>query len=86
MWIETNSVFLSAVELSKLGQFDDIHLICSVGSFENLSEEILLPERVTRISTCEIEVDAMAADITNRRTATGIYYSNSYILLKIMVK
>jgi hypothetical protein len=60
--------------------------ICSSGSYENLSEDILLPERVTRISTCEIEADALAADITNRRTATGIYYSNLNLLLKIMVK
>jgi hypothetical protein len=66
-------------------QFDDVHRICYVGSFENLSEEILLPEGVTRISTCEIEVDAVAADITNKRTATGIYCNKSIILLIIMV-
>ncbi|XP_033611757.1 DNA polymerase zeta catalytic subunit isoform X3 [Cryptotermes secundus] len=36
------------------------------GSFECLSEEILLPERVSRLSTCETEADAMAADIINR--------------------
>jgi hypothetical protein len=51
--------------------------VCSVGSFECLSEEILLPERVTRISTCETEADAMAADIINRTAVSGIYYSNS---------
>jgi hypothetical protein len=32
---------------------------------------MLLPERVTRISTCETEVDAVAADIMNRTAVSG---------------
>lgn len=55
-----------------------------VGCSENLSEEMLLPESVTRISTCEIEADVMAADITNRRTVTGTYCSS--LLFNIKVK
>jgi len=39
---------------------------------------MLLPESVTRISTCEVEADVMAADITNRRTITGIYCSKPH--------
>jgi hypothetical protein len=42
---------------------------------------MLLPESVTRVSTCEIEADIMAADITNRKTVTGTYCSNPYSLL-----
>jgi hypothetical protein len=39
---------------------------------------MLLPESVTRISTCEIEADVMAADITNRRTVSGTYCSKPH--------
>jgi hypothetical protein len=54
--------------------------VFSVECSENLSEEMLLPESVTRISTCEIEVDVMAADITNMRVVTGTYYSKPYTI------
>jgi hypothetical protein len=32
---------------------------------------MLLPERVARISTCDTEVDAVAADIMNRTAVSG---------------
>jgi hypothetical protein len=41
---------------------------------------MLLPESVTRISTCEVEADVMAADITNVRTITGTYCSKPYTI------
>jgi len=41
---------------------------------------MLLPESVIRISTCEIEADVMAADITNRRTVSGTYCSKPHTI------
>ncbi|XP_066995085.2 uncharacterized protein PolZ1 [Anabrus simplex] len=38
---------------------------------ENIPEELLLPERVSRLSTCELELDALAADIVNKNEITG---------------
>nr|CAD7400920.1 unnamed protein product [Timema cristinae] len=40
-------------------------------SQEDIPEDLLLPEKVTRISSCDLEVDALATDILNRNTITG---------------
>nr|CAD7439604.1 unnamed protein product [Timema bartmani] len=40
-------------------------------SQEDIPEDLLLPEKVTRISSCDIEVDALATDILNRNSITG---------------
>nr|CAD7426301.1 unnamed protein product [Timema monikensis] len=41
-------------------------------SQEDIPEDLLLPEKVTRISSCDLEVDALATDILNRNTITGV--------------
>nr|CAD7571396.1 unnamed protein product [Timema californicum] len=42
-------------------------------SQEDVPEDLLLPEKVTRISSCELEVDALATDILNRDSLTGYH-------------
>jgi len=69
--------YVCTVMLTEVGEVWCIALF-SVGCSENLSEEMLLPESVTRISTCEIEADVMATDITNRRTIPGTYCSKPH--------